>query len=182
MEDASWLIGEGIFTDEVEGSALRSLKAPGTAYDDDILGKDPQPAHFDDYVYTDEDSGGVHINSGIPNRAFYLVAEALGGNAWERAGQIWYDTITGPILTARADFSAFAAATVAAATARFGAMLTRGDCSARRLGRRWHWHNRRPHVGKGRLSTMPPELTITVVRSGGFAGLTRRWSRVVGGR
>ncbi len=118
--DATWLIGEGIFTDNVEGSALRSLKAPGTAYDDDVLGKDPQPAHFDDYVHTDEDEGGVHLNSGIPNHAFYLAAETLGGYAWERAGQVWYDTITGPILTARADFAAFASATVAAATARYG--------------------------------------------------------------
>ncbi|MDJ0334965.1 M4 family metallopeptidase [Salinibacterium sp. G-O1] len=130
--DASWLIGEGIFTDEVEGSALRSLKAPGTAYDDDILGKDPQPAHFDDFVYTDEDGGGVHLNSGIPNRAFYLVAEALGGNAWDRAGQIWYDTITGPILTARADFSAFAAATLDAAGSRYGSRSA--EVSAVRAG------------------------------------------------
>ena len=120
VDDATWLIGEGIFTDEVQGSALRSLKAPGTAYDDDILGKDPQPAHLDGYVQTEEDGGGVHLNSGIPNRAFFLAAEALGGNAWERAGQIWYDTITGPTLTARADFAAFASATLAAATARYG--------------------------------------------------------------
>lgn len=121
VADATWLIGEGIFTAQVQGAALRSLKAPGTAYDDDMLGKDPQPAHFDDYVQTDEDEGGVHLNSGIPNRAFYLVAEALGGNAWDRAGQVWYDTITGPILTARADFAAFAGATIAAAIARYGA-------------------------------------------------------------
>ena len=121
VDEASWLIGEGVFTDQVEGSALRSMRSPGTAYDDDVLGKDPQPAHVDDYIDTDEDDGGVHLNSGIPNRAFYLAAAALGGNAWERAGQIWYDTITGPQLTARADFAAFARATVAAATARYGA-------------------------------------------------------------
>lgn len=118
--EATWLIGDGIFTADVEGSALRSLKSPGTAYDDDVLGKDPQPAHFDDYVQTDDDEGGVHLNSGIPNRAFYLVAESLGGNAWERAGQVWYDTITGPILTARADFAAFATATITAASTRHG--------------------------------------------------------------
>jgi Zn-dependent metalloprotease len=120
-DEASWLIGEGLFTDEVEGSALRSMKAPGTAYDDDVLGKDPQPGHFDDYIETDDDNGGVHLNSGIPNRAFYLVANALGGHAWERAGRIWYDTITGPTLTARAEFADFAAETVAAAAARYGA-------------------------------------------------------------
>jgi Zn-dependent metalloprotease len=124
ITEASWLIGEGIFTADVEGSALRSLRAPGTAYDDDVLGKDPQPAHFDDYIQTDEDGGGVHLNSGIPNRAFYLVAESLGGNAWERAGQIWYDAIDGPTLTARADFAQFATATLAAAAQRYGSAST----------------------------------------------------------
>jgi Zn-dependent metalloprotease len=117
--EASWLIGAGLFTAEVEGSALRSMKAPGTAYDDDVLGKDPQPGDFADYVDTDDDNGGVHINSGIPNRAFYLVADALGGNAWERAGQIWYDTI-GLELAPDTTFAQFAAATVRAAGARYG--------------------------------------------------------------
>lgn len=115
---ASWLIGEGLFTDEVEGNALRSMLAPGTAYDD-VLGKDPQPAHFDDYIETTDDNGGVHLNSGIPNRAFASLAVALGGNAWERAGVIWYDTLTGP-LSERADFATCAAATLTAAIARFG--------------------------------------------------------------
>jgi Zn-dependent metalloprotease len=118
--EASWLIGEGLFTDEVEGTALRSMKAPGTAYDDDVLGRDPQPASMDDYVDTDDDNGGVHLNSGIPNRAFYLVATTLGGHAWDAAGPIWYDTITGD-LSSTATFAEFAAATATAASARFGA-------------------------------------------------------------
>jgi Zn-dependent metalloprotease len=118
--EASWLIGEGIFTDEVQGDALRSLKAPGTAYDDDVLGRDPQPAHMDDYVETVDDNGGVHINSGIPNHAFYLVATELGGNAWERAGLIWYRTLTEGSLSPTADFPAFARATLAAAEAEYG--------------------------------------------------------------
>jgi Zn-dependent metalloprotease len=117
---ASWLIGAGLFTDEVQGEALRSMKAPGTAYDDDVLGKDPQPASMADYIDTEDDNGGVHLNSGIPNRAFYLVAAALGGNAWEAPGQIWYDTLTGPSLTATASFAGFASATEAAAVARYG--------------------------------------------------------------
>ncbi|MCL3818230.1 M4 family metallopeptidase [Aeromicrobium wangtongii] len=117
--EASWLIGEGLFTDQVQGTALRSMKAPGTAYDDDVLGKDPQPATMDDYVQTSDDNGGVHLNSGIPNRAFYLVATALGGRAWERAGRIWYDTLTAG-LEPQTDFAGFAAATAAAAAQRFG--------------------------------------------------------------
>ncbi|TFV98709.1 M4 family metallopeptidase [Leifsonia flava] len=119
-DQASWLIGEGLFTDEVQGIALRSLKAPGTAYDDDVLGKDPQPAHMRDYDDTTADSGGVHINSGIPNHAFYLVATAIGGAAWEKAGQIWYDALTGDDLAARADFSRFAKVTTDAAARRYG--------------------------------------------------------------
>ncbi len=92
-DQADWLIGQGLFTSNVNGVALRSMKAPGTAYDDPVLGKDPQPAHMKDYVNTFEDNGGVHINSGIPNHAFYVVATTIGGNAWEKAGRIWYVTL-----------------------------------------------------------------------------------------
>ncbi|WP_133545203.1 M4 family metallopeptidase [Microbacterium sp. BK668] len=119
-DEASWLIGEGIFTDAVEGRALRSMKDPGTAYDDDVLGKDPQPGHMRDYVVTTNDNGGVHINSGIPNRAFVLAALALGGSAWERAGRIWYRTLTSGTLSPTADFAEFAAATIATAEAEYG--------------------------------------------------------------
>ncbi|MFF9847854.1 M4 family metallopeptidase [Streptomyces litmocidini] len=118
---ADWLIGAGLLGPAVDnGVALRSMKEPGTAYDDDVLGKDPQPATMADYVRTSSDNGGVHINSGIPNHAFYLLAIELGGNAWERAGQIWYDVMTGGTLTGEARFSEFARATVAAAKARYG--------------------------------------------------------------
>ena len=93
--EASWLVGEGLFMPDVQGVAMRSMKAPGTAYDDDVLGRDPQPAHMQNFVRTSADNGGVHINSGIPNRAFAEVAVALGGHAWERAGWIWFDVLTG---------------------------------------------------------------------------------------
>ncbi|MFJ5259655.1 M4 family metallopeptidase [Streptomyces sp. NPDC088387] len=119
-DQADWLIGAGLLAPRVTGVALRSMKAPGTAYDDDVLGKDPQPATMDDFVRTGRDNGGVHINSGIPNHAFYLAATTLGGHAWERAGQIWYDVLTGGELTAQANFAEFAGLTVAAAKARFG--------------------------------------------------------------
>jgi Zn-dependent metalloprotease len=119
--EADWLIGAGLLAPRVTGTALRSMKAPGTAYDDDVLGKDPQPATMDDYVHTGSDNGGVHINSGIPNHAFYLAATALGGHAWERAGQIWYDVLTGGELREDADFADFARLTVKAARERYGA-------------------------------------------------------------
>jgi Zn-dependent metalloprotease len=93
VEEADWLIGSALFMPGVRVKGIRSLKEPGTAYDDPLLGKDPQPGHMRDYVRTAEDNGGVHINSGIPNRAFYQLAIRLGGNAWERSGQIWYRTL-----------------------------------------------------------------------------------------
>jgi Zn-dependent metalloprotease len=92
-EEADWLIGAGLFTSKINGVAIRSMKAPGTAYDDPLIGKDEQPAHMENYVETIEDNGGVHINSGIPNKAFYNLAMNLGGYAWEIAGRIWYRTI-----------------------------------------------------------------------------------------
>ena len=88
--EADWVIGAGLFTSAVNGVGLRSMKAPGTAFDDAVLGKDPQPDHMSRFVETLSDNGGVHINSGIPNRAFYLVATGLGGYTWEKAGRIWY--------------------------------------------------------------------------------------------
>lgn len=94
---ADWLIGAEILTPGIEADALRSMKAPGMAYDNDLLGKDPQPDHMDRFVVlpdTEEgDNGGVHINSGIPNKAFHLTAVAIGGNAWEAPGHIWYESL-----------------------------------------------------------------------------------------
>jgi Zn-dependent metalloprotease len=119
-ESATWLIGEGVFTDLVDGRAIRSMIEPGTAYDDDVLGRDPQPDHFDRYIETDEDNGGVHLNSGIPNRAFALASRELGGFAWEHTGRVWYDVLTSGRLRPNDGFHRFAAETVRAARARFG--------------------------------------------------------------
>ena len=105
---ADWLIGAGLLAPGVKGVALRSMKAPGTAYDDPVLGKDPQPATMSGYLHTQSDNGGVHTNSGIPNHAFFLVATAIGGNAWEKAGLIWYDTLADPHLKPTASFRSFA--------------------------------------------------------------------------
>ena len=119
-EQADWLIGAGLLADAVQGEALRSMKAPGTAYDDPKLGKDPQPADMANYVQTTADNGGVHINSGIPNRAFYLLATNLGGNAWDKAGWIWYTALRDPQLQPTARFRTFAAATRRAAVRVYG--------------------------------------------------------------
>lgn len=117
--EADWIIGEGLFTANVNGVGIRSMKAPGTAYNDPALGKDPQPGHMDDYVNTSADNGGVHINSGIPNRAFYLTAYELDGFAWEKAGRIWYEVLTNH-LTSTSDFQIAADATYLVAGNLYG--------------------------------------------------------------
>ncbi len=123
-DQADWLIGAGLLTTKVSGVALRSMKAPGTAYDDPILGKDPQPAHMRDFVSTSRDNGGVHINSGIPNHAFYLVATQLGGYAWEKAGRIWYETLRDSRLRPNTGFKRFARLTASVAARLYGSQGT----------------------------------------------------------
>jgi Zn-dependent metalloprotease len=108
---ADWLIGAGTLVPSL-GRALRSMEAPGTAYEGDN-----QPSNMRDYVDLPDDNdpandnGGVHINSGIPNHAFYLAATAIGGNAWEKAGRVWYVTLT-ERTAAEAQFADVATATV----------------------------------------------------------------------
>jgi len=92
--EASWVLGEEILVPAPTRRGIRDMEKPGTAFvNDPYLGTDPQPAHVKDYYTGKLDKGGVHLNSGIPNRAFALTAKALGGRAWEVAGRIWYDAL-----------------------------------------------------------------------------------------
>jgi len=118
---ADWLIGAGLLASGIQGVALRSMKAPGTAYNDPQLGQDPQPADMQHFVHTSQDNGGVHINSGIPNHAFFLAATSIGGHSWEKAGRIWYDTVCDQNLKPSASFSAFAKLTARHAALLYGA-------------------------------------------------------------
>jgi Zn-dependent metalloprotease len=117
--EADWLIGAGTLVPEL-GRALRSMSKPGTAYDGDR-----QPGHMDGYVDLPDDgdprndNGGVHINSGIPNHAFYLAATKLGGQAWEKAGPIWYATLT-EHLQPDSEFADAARASVDVARQQYG--------------------------------------------------------------
>lgn len=121
---ADWLIGAGIFAPGINGVALRSMKEPGSAYDDPRLGgRDPQPKHMNDYQDLPDnefgDFGGVHINSGIPNHAFYLVAQQLGGKTYDGpAGHIWWQTLSQLNVTSK--FQDCANITFQVAGARFG--------------------------------------------------------------
>jgi Zn-dependent metalloprotease len=127
---ADWLIGAELLTSKVHGVALRSLKAPGTAFDDPVLGKDDQPASMAGYVETSADNGGVHTNSGIPNHAFYLAATGIGGYAWDKAGRVWYETLRDKALRPTATFAQFADRTIANADHLFGAAVRKAVVAA----------------------------------------------------
>ncbi len=169
VDQADWLIGAGLFLPGVSARGLRDMAHPGTAYDDPQLGKDPQGASMDDYIETTDDNGGVHLNSGIPNRAFHLAATALGGHAWEGAGAIWYAAITGAQVGPDTDFAGFAAATVAAAGDR-----EQGWADAVRQA--WETVGVTPDDGSTTAPTtgepVSDESLVVVRRTGGFAGRT----------
>jgi len=59
-----WLMGTNL------SSPIRSMMSPGTYGD---------PEKMSQYLYTTQDNGGVHTNSGIINKAFYLLASGLDG-------------------------------------------------------------------------------------------------------
>ena len=116
---ADWLIGPDIMGPDTEAEALRTFRDEPAFEDDPLLGTDPQPKHMKDKYTGSSDNGGVHINSGIPNHAFYLAARAIGGRAWEKAGRIWYDTMLA--LTPTGGFADMAERSLQEAGARFGA-------------------------------------------------------------
>lgn len=96
-KQSDWLMGANVLLGDEY--AIRSMKAPGSAYrNHPVLGSDPQPATmagFENLPNTPEgDWGGVHINSGIPNFAFYVAAYNRGGFAWDTIGRVWYAALT----------------------------------------------------------------------------------------
>ncbi len=120
VEKANWLVGADVLMPAATRRAIRDMEHPGTAFvDDPVLGTDPQPAHMDAIYTGAADRGGVHINSGIPNRAFVLAAQAIGGKSWETAGRIWYDAMLQ--LSRSSDFKECARITAQVASDRFGA-------------------------------------------------------------
>jgi Zn-dependent metalloprotease len=122
VEATSWLVGSEVLVPADSRRGIRDMEHPGTAYrDDPVLGSDPQPDHMKRIYTGPADSGGVHINSGIPNRAFVLVAKSLGGNAWEVPGAIWYEALLQ--LSRTSQFADLARITAQIAGDRFGAAV-----------------------------------------------------------
>src|SRR5713101_7753233 len=120
----NWLIGEDIMAPDLYGEALRSMAYPGTAYDNSTLGKDPQPATMVGYVA----GGDPHLNSGIINRWFYLMATDLGMDA---AAKIWYATLQNLWPTTQFADAAAVAAAQARILARAGAVPRRAPQTVR---------------------------------------------------
>lgn len=101
-----------------------NLQLPTSRYVLKRSAKDPtmygQPAHMKDYENLpntqDGDWGGVHTNSGIPNKAFYNIASKIG---FDKAGKIYYKALT-ENLSATSNFMDARNALVAAAVSLYG--------------------------------------------------------------
>jgi Zn-dependent metalloprotease len=107
FDPSDWVVGDKVYTPKIAGDALRSLANP-TLYD--------QPDNMSNYVNTSSDDGGVHTNSGIPNKAAYLVAKSIGN---EKTAKIYYRALT-EYMYPTTDFSGAKDALAQAATDLYG--------------------------------------------------------------
>jgi len=116
VDSANWTIGEQVIKDltTYPSGALRNMQDPhnGGSQGDPAW----QPGTMTEFVSTTGDNGGVHINSGIPNNAFYRVATAIGRS---RASAIWYKALTS-YLTSSSQFLDARIATESAAKQLYG--------------------------------------------------------------
>jgi Zn-dependent metalloprotease len=89
-QTSDWLVGADIMGPQLQGMAIRSMKAPGTAYNHPLLGRDPQPDNMANLYTGAADNRGVHINSGIPNKVFFMVS--IGITTMSTA-KLWFETL-----------------------------------------------------------------------------------------
>jgi bacillolysin len=117
MDPGDWLIGEDVVkTSMFASGALRSLSDPhngGSSLNDNGY----QPRHMNERYTGAEDNGGVHINSGIPNFAFFKLAQAT---TRDKAAQIFYKALD-DYLTKSSQFIDLRLAVVKAAGDLYGA-------------------------------------------------------------
>jgi Zn-dependent metalloprotease len=101
-----WLVGAGIMAAQAKAAGktcLRDMANPGASH---CLS--PQPSSYERF----DPSADVHENSGIPNKAFAVFAQAVGGKTWDRAIRVWYDACTSGMLSSNATFADFARLTI----------------------------------------------------------------------
>jgi len=117
-------IGEDIYTPGVQNDALRSMSDPAK-YND--------PDHYSKRYTGTSDNGGVHINSGIINKAAYLLAKGgthygvtVPGIGNDKVSAIYYRANT-VYLTASSTFSQARATLVQAAADLYGAASAEVD-------------------------------------------------------
>jgi Zn-dependent metalloprotease len=115
----NWLIGEDVTTPGIAGDALRNMQDPAAS---NVAFSGQQPAHMSQYQNlpntSQGDHGGVHINSGIPNKAFYLFATSSGVTL-DEAGRVYYRALT-QYLTRNSQFVDCRLAVIQAAEDLFG--------------------------------------------------------------
>jgi outer membrane protein assembly factor BamB len=138
-----WLMGEDVWTPCTPGDALRSLENP-TLYD--------QPDNMKDYVNTSSDNGGVHTNSGIPNKAAYNIAVQIGR---EKVEQIWYRALTYGYMTESATF----------ADARDACVLAAGDLYGKDSVEVAQVKNGFAAVGIGKSAPVPVPVPVPTTRT-----------------
>ncbi|HET7578699.1 MAG TPA: M4 family metallopeptidase [Bacillales bacterium] len=107
IEWQNYVVGDDVYTPGTYGDALRSLKNPP---------KYGQPDNMSGYVYTSSDNGGVHTNSGIPNKAGYLTMSRIRR---DKSAQIYYRALT-RYLGPTSDFSDARAALLQATADLYG--------------------------------------------------------------
>jgi len=117
IQSKNWLIGDDVYTPNIPGDALRSMSNP-TLYG--------QPDKYSDRYTGTSDNGGVHINSGIINKAYYLAAQGgthngvtVSGIGRDKAVQIFYSSLVN-YLTPTSKFAAAKTATIQAARDLYG--------------------------------------------------------------
>lgn len=130
VDRADWLIGEDVIQSTVfRAGSMRNLADPNNGLSKGQPGW--QPAHMSQYLnYSDDcedcDNGGVHINSGIPNHAFYLFATNVGK---DKAEQVYYAALT-QYLTSTSQFIDCRLAVIAAAEQLYGTTVANAAAAA----------------------------------------------------
>ncbi|HCL27483.1 MAG TPA: hypothetical protein DIC52_03480 [Candidatus Latescibacteria bacterium] len=119
VDRRNWLLGEDVVTSTriFASGALRDMADPhnGAAPG----GNGWQPSHMAEFreLPLATDNGGVHVNSGIPNRACFLLAEAIGREKTER---IYYHILASRLINQRGNFVDMRNAALQAATELYG--------------------------------------------------------------
>lgn len=172
---ATWLIGEQCYTPGVAGDALRSMADPHSVEpygSNPAFTADDDPDHYTERYVGEGDNGGVHINSGIGNKAFHLLAKGgthhrgggLGGIGPDDAGRIWYRALT-TYMTSSTNFAGGAIATVEAAADLFG------PDSAQAASTRKAWCL----VGVGSQCSQADDDPENLLVNGGFENSASPW-------